>query len=97
MGVTQGSVLGPLLSNVYLYDLIYLAEKTHIFNFADDTTFHACHSSLDSLVKRWEHDANLAIEWFDNNYMKLKQDKSHLMISGHKFEAIWAKIRETQI
>ena len=27
----------------------------------------------------------------------MNQDKCHLMISGHKFEAVWAKITQTQI
>ena len=36
-------------------------------------TFHTCGSSLDSLIKRLELDANLAIEWFNSNYMKLNQ------------------------
>ena len=43
-----------------------------ICNFGVDTTFHTCDFSLESLVKRLEHGANLAVEWFDINYMKLK-------------------------
>ena len=39
-----------------------MAEKADIGNFVDDTTFHACGSSLDSLFKRL-HDSNLTIEW----------------------------------
>ena len=72
-------------------------KKTDICNFADDTTFHPCDSSLNFSFKRLEHDSNLAVEWFDSNYMKLNQDRCHLRISVHKFETIWAKIGETQI
>ena len=71
-----------------------MTELTDVCNFADDATFHGCDSSLEDLVDRLEHDANLAIEWFDCNYMKLNQDKCHL---GHKSEAIWAKIGQTKI
>ena len=97
LGVPRESVLGPLLFNIHLNHMTYLVKKSGICNSADDMTFHACDSILDSLVKRLEHERNFAIEWFDSNYMKLKQDECHLMISGHKFEAVWATIWETQI
>ena len=51
-----------------------------------------CYSSLEDLVNSLEHGASLAIEWFDSNYMKLNQDKCHLIISGHKCKVIWAQI-----
>ena len=97
LGVPQGSVLGPLLFNIYINDLFYLTELTDVCNYADDTTFHACDSNLDDLIRRLEHDSVLAIEWFESNYMKLNQDKCHFLLSGHKHEVMFAKIGHSKI
>ena len=96
-GVPQGFVLGPLLFNIYLNDLFFLSEFTDLCNFADDTTFYACDMDLNSLIKRLEHDSFLAIEWFENNNMKLNQDKCHLLVSGYKNENVWANIGNEKI
>ena len=66
-------------------------------NFADDTTFYACDEDLSSLINRLEDENLLATEWFENNHMKLNQEKCHLVVSGHKHENIWAKIGQTKI
>ena len=96
-GFPQGSVLGPVLFNIYINDLFYLAESIKVCNFADDTTFFACDKDLKTLISRLEHDSHLAIEWFESNYMKLNQDKCHLLVSGYKHENIRARIGEVKI
>ena len=74
-----------------------MVEFTSISNYADDTTFHACDSDLENLIRKLEHDAMLAVEWFENNYMKLNSDKCHFLISGFKHEILWARIGESKI
>ena len=96
-GVPQGSVLGPLLFNIYINDLFFIIEQTDVCNYADDNTLNACDLSLNNLLRRLEHDSLLAIEWFQNNYMKLNEKKCHLLISGFKHEIVCANIGEIKI
>ena len=44
-----------------------------------------------------EHDSFLAIEWFQNSYMKLNEDKCYLLAGEYKHENIWAKISDARI
>ena len=89
--------MGPLLFNIYLNNLFYLAESTEVCNFVDYTTFLACDKDLKTLINRLEHDSHLAIEWFESNCMKVNQDKCHLLVSGYKNENILARIGEVKI
>ena len=43
---------------------------------------------LKTLISRLEHGSHIASEWFESNYMKLNQDKCHLLVSGYKHEVL---------
>ena len=97
LGVPQGSVLGPLLFNIYINDLFFINDSTEACNYADDTTFYKCHRDPNYLIKSLEHDASLAIEWFECNYMKLNESKCHFIIAGNRYEHLWAKVGQATI
>ena len=59
------------------------------------STFFACDRDLKHLMERLEHDTKSAIEWFKNIYIKLNEDKYHLLVAGHRYEILWANIGET--
>ena len=43
-------------------------------------------------MQRLEHDSMLAIYWFESDYMKLNNEKCHLLLSDYKPEVTWANL-----
>ena len=85
--VPQSSILGPLLFNIYMCDLLLCDSETNI-NYAYDTTFYACEPNIELVLSKLEKDTSTGFIWFQNNYLKAKSGKSHLLTASDNVQHI---------
>ena len=80
-GIPQGSILGPLLFNIFLNDIFLSLQKCDLANYADDSTLYASDKSI-SNMNFLSHDFIILSKWFHNNFMVLNLDKCSFMLLG---------------
>ena len=83
-GVAQGSILGPILFNIYLIDLFLLCEESDIANYADDNSPFSCEMNIDSVLLQLESDCKRLLDWLMENGLKANPDKFHLILNEVK-------------
>ena len=71
-GLPQGSILGPILFNIFINDLLFF---TKLANFADDNTIYAAKRDLNELLRLLKKESEVAIKWFSDNNMIVNPKK----------------------
>ena len=79
-GVPQGSVLGPLLFNIFLNDIFISLQKCYLANYVDDSTLYTSDKSFSNIMNSLSHDFTNFSKWSYNNFMVLNPDKCSFVL-----------------
>ena len=79
-GVPQGSIVGPLLFNIYICDLFLQDYKCDIAGYEDDNIPYTSDISLYLVLDKLERSTLDLFRWFKENHMKANSDKCHLLM-----------------
>ena len=81
-GVPQGSILGPLLFNIFINDIFFFLDQVQIANYADDNSTHSIADTIETLLEILEKESTDIFKWFKTSEMKSNDEKCHLIVAG---------------
>lgn len=84
IGVPQGSILGPILFNLYINDMYNSYRSLSFMHYADDTTVFLRGRNLDELAATMSQGLSSIDIWLRANVLSLNLAKTKLMIFTNK-------------
>lgn len=78
-GVPQGSILSPLLFNLYVNDICDHVKASTVFLYADDTLLVSSNPEFSCALANLQEDAIKVSDWFASNLIQINSTKSRLV------------------
>lgn len=78
-GIPQGTVLGPVLFNLYVNELFSVASKGDIIGYADDTVIFYQAPTWQEIKSTAEKDFEFIKDWFDDKLLTVNFEKTHVL------------------
>lgn len=85
IGLPQGSVLSPILFNLYVMCMSEcLSQDVKIIQFADDTTIFISGSNVDKMENKLQQTLNKVYHWCFGNGLAISSEKSNIVTFSNK-------------
>ena len=85
-GVSQGSIDGPLLFNLFIDDLVFFIQYSVLSNYADVNNLFVIGKNKEDITSLLLLDFEIVNNWFYENFMILNPEKSHYMCLGKNLD-----------
>ena len=80
-GIPQGSIMGPIIFNVFTNDIFTSVKEGTLFNYADDNSVLVNGSNREEVISSLKASANSIITWCTQNQMEANPSKFQIMIA----------------
>ena len=84
LGVSQGSILGSFLFNIFLCDLFFIMNNTDFASYADDNAPYTIGHGIEDVIQRHKATLKNLFQWFSNNKMQVDTYKRHFICSSNQ-------------